>query len=103
LGAFDAIYDRAAIVALPQAMRDAYAAHCQGLLEPGARILMITIFYDQSAMEGPPFSVDDETVRRLYARHAITQLDESRTPPGPRFVALGMKDAGERLYTIDIR
>jgi thiopurine S-methyltransferase len=65
LGRVDAIYDRAALVALPETMRDRYAAH---LMEITARApqLLICLDYDQSLLDGPPFSVTDEEVHRHY-------------------------------------
>ena len=66
LGPVDAIYDRAAMVALPESMRARYAAHLTDI-GGGARQLLICFEYDQSAMNGPPFSVDENEVRRVYA------------------------------------
>ena len=72
LGPVDAIYDRAALVALPQGMRTAYAAHLTHLTATAPQFL-ITFTYDQSMMEGPPFSVSEAEVRRLYeSRYEIT-------------------------------
>jgi len=62
-----AVYDRAAIVALPAEMRQAYVNHLQGILPLGAKILMVTMEYDQSKMPGPPFSVTEQEVRALFA------------------------------------
>lgn len=66
LGAVDAVYDRAALVALPPETRPAYAAHVAALASRAPQLL-ITFDYDQSRMEGPPFSVPAEEVRALYA------------------------------------
>ncbi|TCK29074.1 thiopurine S-methyltransferase [Ancylobacter aquaticus] len=65
LGPVDAIYDRAALVALPEAMRERYAGHLVHLTH-SARQLLITFDYDQSLTVGPPFAVDEHEVRRLY-------------------------------------
>lgn len=66
LGPVDAIYDRAALVALPRQMRDQYSAH---LMEITGRApqLLICYEYDQAAIDGPPFSISHEEVRRHYA------------------------------------
>jgi len=56
-GSYDAIYDRAALVALQPDLRPAYAAHTKTLVRPDARHLLITLEYDQSKVNGPPFSV----------------------------------------------
>ncbi|MEO1224622.1 MAG: thiopurine S-methyltransferase [Pseudomonadota bacterium] len=68
LGPVDAVYDRAALVALPKAMRVSYAAHLVALTGT-ARQLLITFEYDQAQMEGPPFSVDGAEVTALYGSH----------------------------------
>lgn len=74
LGAFDAIYDRAALVALPEDLRTRYVAHLRALAPPGTRIILLAFEYDQSKMSGPPFSVDEHAVRQLYKGAAIEVL-----------------------------
>jgi len=54
---FDALYDRAALVALPPDLRPAYVAHTKTLLKSDAAQLLITLEYDQSRADGPPYSV----------------------------------------------
>jgi len=54
---FDALYDRAALVALPAALRPDYVIHTKSLLLPEAAHLLITLEYDQSKANGPPYSV----------------------------------------------
>lgn len=65
LGVVDAIYDRAALVALPQTMRNRYTAHLTAITNKAPQLL-ITFEYDQSLMEGPPFSVSSEEVNQHY-------------------------------------
>jgi thiopurine S-methyltransferase len=65
LGPVDAIYDRAALVALPKEMRDRYTEHLTAITK-NAPQLLITFEYDQSVMEGPPFSVSNAEVREQY-------------------------------------
>ena len=57
LGDVDAVYDRAALVALPEAMRARYADHLMALTA-GAPQLTVCFDYDQSVMSGPPFCVN---------------------------------------------
>lgn len=64
--ASDAWYDRAALVALPSHMRPAYVDQIHALTKPGSIGLMITYSYPQNEMEGPPFSLPDEEVTRLF-------------------------------------
>jgi len=65
LGPINAVYDRAALVALPPAMRQAYATHLQ-TLSANAPQFLVTYDYDQAQTEGPPFSVPERNVRDLY-------------------------------------
>ena len=68
LGQVDAVYDRAALVALPADMRQRYAEHLVAITGR-ARQLLIAYEYDQSLQNGPPFSVCGDEVRRLYGQH----------------------------------
>jgi thiopurine S-methyltransferase len=61
-----AAFDRAALVALPPAMREAYAASMARLLPAGARLLLIAFEYPQELKGGPPFSVDAAEIRLLF-------------------------------------
>ncbi|MEM9793090.1 MAG: thiopurine S-methyltransferase [Pseudomonadota bacterium] len=65
IGSIDAIYDRAALVALPTGMRDTYAERLVQLTSRAPQFL-ITYDYDQSQTSGPPFSVPEAEVTRLY-------------------------------------
>ena len=65
-GKFDAIWDRAALVALRPSDRDRYASHLREFLQSNGYILLCTISYDESKMEGPPFSVCADEVHRHF-------------------------------------
>ncbi len=67
LGKFDAIYDRAALIALPPAMRARYVQHLCGLCAGGERGLLITIEYAGGVLQSPPHSVGAEEVHALYS------------------------------------
>jgi thiopurine S-methyltransferase len=74
LGPVDAVYDRAALVALPSGTRPRYAAHVHDITG-GARQLLICFEYDQNVMPGPPFSVDAAEVGRVHApRYGLKRL-----------------------------
>lgn len=65
LGPVDAIYDRAALVAFPEEMRNRYTAHLTEMTDKAPQLL-ICYDYDQRLMEGPPFSVSNEEVKGYY-------------------------------------
>ena len=81
LGPVDAVYDRAALVALPAPMRARYAAH-MAAITAGAPQLLVCFTYDQAQAEGPPFSVPAADVRALYGAAYRPALLESRPVPG---------------------
>ncbi len=68
LGAVDAIYDRAALVALPPDMRQAYTKHLVSLTNAAPQLL-VTLDYDQAMADGPPFSVPAAEIDSHYAAH----------------------------------
>jgi thiopurine S-methyltransferase len=65
LGQIDAIYDRAALVAFPEPIRDQYAEHLIKITDRAPQLL-ISYQYDQRLLVGPPFSVSPEEVARQY-------------------------------------
>jgi len=65
LGKVDAVYDRAALVALPSDMREAYSTHLRQITQTAPQLLIV-YEYDQNSMEGPPFSISDAEVLRHY-------------------------------------
>ncbi len=82
LGPVDAIYDRAALVALPKEMRDRYTEHLVQISD-NAPQLVIAYEYDQSVVSGPPFSVSNDEVRRHYTdSYNLTLLASSDVPGG---------------------
>lgn len=77
IGPVTGVYDRAALVALPEDLRVIYAAHLNKITR-SAQQLIVSFEYDQSAMAGPPFSVNEETVDALYgANYEIKRLERS--------------------------
>jgi thiopurine S-methyltransferase len=75
LGPVDANYDRAALVALPAAVRELYVAHLMGITQAAPQ-LVIAYEYDQSLVEGPPFSVSEDEIRQHYgAAYTLTALE----------------------------
>lgn len=81
LGAVDAIYDRAALVALPEDMRNQYTDHLIGMTNKAPQLLL-SYEYDQSLMAGPPFSISIEEVNRHYGTKYNLELVESVDVPG---------------------
>lgn len=82
LGAVTVTYDRAALVALPEAMRRRYAAHLAAITGNAPQFLN-TLDYDQNRMAGPPFAVDAAEVRACHGdRFEILEIDRIEVPGG---------------------
>lgn len=64
--AVDAVYDRAATIALPRDLRVRYAQKLGALTRPGTPMLLVTLDYPQDERDGPPFAVSPADVERLY-------------------------------------
>ncbi len=65
LGVVDAVYDRAALVALPDALRRQYTAHLMKISNNSPQLL-IAYHYDQTCVQGPPFSISNDEVEQHY-------------------------------------
>ena len=83
-----AVFDRAALIALPPALRQRYAGELQARLPAGCRGLLITLEYPQAERDGPPFSVPEQEVRSIYSSDWRIDLLERRPipPDHPGFV-----------------
>ena len=71
-----AVYDRAALIALPPPLRAQYAAKMRTLLQPGAEVLLVTISYQDGQINAPPFRVLHAEVEALYASWCEVELLE---------------------------
>lgn len=78
LGNVDAVYDKAALIALPVDMRSDYSEQIRKI-SGNAPQLLITLNYDQSKKDEPPFSVSSEQVQQYYGSHY--QLIELASEP----------------------
>ena len=99
---YDFVYDRASLVALPAMMRKQYAEVIKRSLKIGGKYLLIVYEYDQTKMDGPPFSVDEAEVRELYKDQFSIELVESNYPTqdGPRVLALE-KGIKQNIYILE--
>ena len=100
-----AVYDRAALIALPAPMRQRYAAHLTRILPKGSNGLLITLDYDQAQMEGPPFAVLDEEVQRLFGASWMlkTLEDQDVLSESGKFLEAGVTRLEERVYRVSSR
>ncbi len=80
IGHVDAVYDRAAMVALPSDMRKNYAANMIAISNLAPQLL-ITYDYDQLQIDGPPFSVPEKEIQQHYANSYQISLLKSIVLP----------------------
>ncbi|MDT3231816.1 thiopurine S-methyltransferase [Pseudomonas synxantha] len=100
-----ALYDRAALIALPQQMRPQYTEHLDSLLARGCEGLLIAVDYDQAQRAGPPFSVPDEEVQSLLGPHwkVVTLQELDILSQSRKFMADGVTRLEERVYRLTKR
>lgn len=100
LGEIALVYDRAALVALPAAMRLEYAQHLAKITQHAAQLL-ITLDYDQTVAGGPPFAVSSEEVAALYGAYPIQLIEEADIiEQEPRSQAKGLTAFYQRAYKL---
>ena len=71
-GTFDAIYDRAALIALDPDERATYRPHLLEFLRPEGHMLLITLDY-LPRTGGPPYSVSEDEVQEFLTPHGVLE------------------------------
>lgn len=98
---FDALYDRASLIALPADIRPAYIQHTKSLLKPEAKQLLLTIEYDQSKGSGPPFSVMPAEVNSYWDRLRRVGDKCDTKNISPKFREAGIDEIVEAVWVTD--
>ena len=96
------VSDPAAILALPPVDRIRYAALLQQHLSPGTQTLLVSFFYDQAHMDGPPYSVPPAELRQLFTPCAAIEAlgpAEERIE-GSKFVERGLDSFMEQVFLL---
>ncbi|MDH5480876.1 MAG: thiopurine S-methyltransferase [Nitrosomonas sp.] len=98
----NALYDRAALIALPPEMRERYVQQLLNILPAATQILLITLEYPHSEMSGPPFSVPMDEVVALYQQQAKINLLAQQDILGqnPRFQERGLSRLQENIFLL---
>jgi len=95
-----ALYDRAALIALPLAMRQRYMALLDELL-PACKGLLVTLDYDQALLDGPPFAVADDEVRSGFAQWQVQEVEAQQIiDTSPKYQKAGVGSLIERAYLL---
>ena len=98
---FDWIYDRAAIIALPQTMQQNYASHLATFISEHTQLFLISLEFPQEELEGPPFAIFEQDIKRLFPGFKVEciaeQALEDKTFAQRKFNVSYLK---EKLYLI---
>jgi len=96
------LYDRAALIALPPAMRAQYLTLLSTLLPKACKGLLVTLDYDQALLAGPPFSVPDDEVRAGFVGWQVDGIEEREIiQESPKFGQAGVASLIERVYRLE--
>ena len=98
-----AVYDRAALVALPADMRPPYVTRLTSLLPASVSMLLVAMEYDQQQMKGPPFAVEEKEIHDLFEAHWSIQLlhEENILANEPKFRDRGLSRLSEKIYLLN--
>lgn len=101
----EGLYDRAALIALPAAMRQRYVEHLTSILTPSCQGLLVTLDYEQEQMPGPPFAVSDAEVRQSLGSHwDVELLERANVLDGNwKFLQRGLSRLEESCYRLGVR
>lgn len=97
-----AVFDRAALIALPPELRRRYAHELYARLPQGCRGLLITLEYPPAEKAGPPFTVTEAEVRELYGRDWDVEVLERRhiLAQQPSFIEEGVTALETVVYRL---
>lgn len=105
LGEVDVVYDRGALVALPEELRVRYVSSLYALLNSQAEMLLVVFDYPQAEMPGPPFSISRQEIEALYSHWCGIQLlsTENALESQSQFKARGLSRMDEHCYRLSVR
>jgi len=101
IGQSSGVFDRAAYIALNNKQRQEYTM-LLGKLFNDSIILIETIQYDQSIVDGPPFSISFEELNQNFSKHQLQLLNEDfkHKIGNQRFVNAGVTHVHQSTYRI---
>lgn len=73
---FDWIYDRAAIIALPKTMQQAYVKHLTSFITQDSQLFLISLEFPQEELSGPPFALFEQDINHLFSGFNVKCIAE---------------------------
>ena len=101
----EAVFDRAALIALPPVLRERYVREVYTKLPQGCRGLLVTLEFPQDEKPGPPFSVPEREVRELFDQDWTVEVLARRDSlsKNPSFVDAGVTSMDVVVYRLQRR
>jgi|TARA_B110000977_G_scaffold165260_1_gene212327 thiopurine S-methyltransferase len=102
LGDCSLVYDRASLIAFDEPTRTRYAQWMRSIIGNDTDILLVTLDYNQSEMNGPPFAVSTHEIMRHF--ESAFQIDIIRqteiVDESPRWRSKGLSSLVESVYQL---
>ncbi|MDP7040631.1 MAG: thiopurine S-methyltransferase [Myxococcota bacterium] len=101
---FDALYDRAALIAMEKDKRNRYAQLLRTRLDEHATILVVALNYPQEEMDGPPFSVAPDEIQGHFETDKGLKLleDQDILDPQSRWRQRGVTRMRETVFVKEV-
>lgn len=101
LSKITAVYDRAALIALPKQLRSQYALHITRLMAPASRMLLI-VLETRDEVQGPPYPVDTQEIQQLFGKSfQIMEIERVRKANLSQHLKdQGYKEVDEVVYIL---
>lgn len=104
IGSVEYVYDRASLIAMPKDLRQQYVDHLLNIVDPGTKILLITMQYQAPTDKLPPFSISMEEIEQIFkGAMTIECLESSDAQKLPEhLVKRGFKNVKSRVHLITV-
>lgn len=101
IGDFQWIYDRAALIALPQALQAKYVSYIRGLIKDGVKLALISLEFPPEELSGPPFPIFEQDIAEYFDGLSV-ELIASRDIENKQFArrVFDVSYLKEKLYII---
>ena len=106
-GKFEAIYDRASMVAIDPVLRKDYVQILSNLITPGGTLMLVAlerIGPEEFTKNGPPYSIPESVVRELFGDwesiSKVHEVDQLKDDPAQQQRYAGLDQLLETVYMI---
>jgi thiopurine S-methyltransferase len=99
VGSIKAVYDRAAMIALPLDYRQRYVDKIIELTDAGAKILLISL-ESRHQPQTPPFVINESEIFGYYQKYFKIQVLEKIPERTPHLIAKGYDDMHSMVYLL---